>query len=366
MEKRGPCLFSIILHLLCFHLTLFLARGGKGFGVFREMDRGWDQNDQDASPLIHNGTATAVPIVVLKNGRSGSTWFQEMLSMQPVSCIFQEIITKSMSQRITTGKKIQRMERVLKTFERSPQLCSEMIGFTACPMLPTGEIQPDFMEIMSYLQKRHPRLRVIIFSRSNVIRTAVASHSTKGRKEKKEVQAECKSKGKSCCRISYPIQAFQCEFPHVMKWHEHLLKFGDDLREEGFPVQTVLYEELLADPKAKVAELAEWIGLSENATSALLLAQGGQKRKEDWWLARRKMMMDLPSEPDLDLENFNEYRQFILSLPSPGRECLLQQLYSPDGNVFPVCDYPFHQDESPMCTEGHHHLHVDPEYQCKS
>ena len=166
---------------------------------------------------------------------------------------------------------------------------------------------------------------------------------------------------------------FKCELPHILQWHEGLLELGESLRDRrlhimqwheglrelgnslrgrGFPVNTILYEELKAEPRETMKSVAQWLGLSQESTLALLK---GNKRENERSLssAAAANVTDLPNEPDIDLKDFDEYRKYVSALSNPGKDCLLEQLYLPDNQVFPVCEYPFAKKESPtVCAEG--------------
>lgn len=89
-----------------------------------------------------------IPIIVPKNGRSGSTWFASLFDVNPICCVEHEVVTKQ-NVSFDTTEKLKRVKNAFQEFEARGDQCSMLHELTACPVLPDRSRQPDFHFVMN-------------------------------------------------------------------------------------------------------------------------------------------------------------------------------------------------------------------------
>ena len=113
---------------------------------------------------------------------------------------------------MTTAAKVRAvaaLARLAKTTPRPP-----LAAVTLCPSLHDGSRQADIAAVLREALRRIDGARVVVFSRSNLFRVALASHGTHRRKP-------------ACgpgevLETRYPLQHFSCELPHVVAYRANL------------------------------------------------------------------------------------------------------------------------------------------------
>ncbi|KAK3263016.1 hypothetical protein CYMTET_28158 [Cymbomonas tetramitiformis] len=169
--------------------------------------------------------------MVLKNGRSGSTWLGSLL--RKIDGVYFQHETISKKTGASMARAFRRDHLITGLLQptgpaNSPnnieagasprthrciwtQECSlKAVGYSMCPSTDKGLLQDNIVETLTEVLSAVPWTKVLIFLRTNVVKTGLASHGTGHRK--------CISE----CRERYPKGAFMCELPHLMKYNENL------------------------------------------------------------------------------------------------------------------------------------------------
>ena len=118
------------------------------------------------------------------------------------------------------------------------------------------------MEVLSAVLTNVPRVKLLVYTRTNVFRVAIASHGTGHEKP------DCMPPSK--VGIVFSMHNFACELPHVLRYEENLRQVQSELRVAGWPVLRIVYEELLADAKGRMAQVAQFLGLPASAAALLV------------------------------------------------------------------------------------------------
>ena len=201
-------------------------------------------------------------VVVLKDGRSGSTLFAQLLAKtrgNGTSIDFQEeLITKKTAETMSLARKVRLMAGALAT--TSKDRCPDVLGFSLCPSLHDGTAQRDVAAALRALLGNFPGTRLVVFSRSNLFRTALASHGVKKHKKKPDCAAG------DVLATTFPAANFACELPHVVAFRANLYRTA---RRVGAPFRGVLFEELLADAPATMRGVGAWLGVPGRVADAL-------------------------------------------------------------------------------------------------
>jgi len=298
-----------------------------------------------------------VPLIILKNGRSGSTWLKNLLTIANVSQIDEEIISKSKAKRLNTREKEMRIARSLSDTTGS----LAVKGFTACPSLRNGGFQEDFREVMDDAMDKFPRARILIFSRSNMFRTAIASHGTNRRKNKPRCSED------QVLQTSFDFSNFKCELPHVMMYHKHLLALGNALKDRGYPVLFVMYEDLKRDTTVTMSKVVDFIfGACDESTcrnpdraKQIMLAKSRTGEAKDGHDPPTSNTKDarVGDRHRFNIAHRKKYRKFLGQ--QLNSTCLLDQLDVIGDPTSDECPYPFENDNtSQECKKR------DPKYSC--
>jgi hypothetical protein len=128
-----------------------------------------------------------------------------------------------------------------------------------CPSLLDGARQADIVYALRETLRRVPRAKVVLFSRSNLFRTAIASRGTHVRKQRPSCANET-------VVTTFPLANFACELPHIVAFHANLYAVARDV---GVKAYDVLYERLAHDAAATMRALGVWLGLDAAAVAAM-------------------------------------------------------------------------------------------------
>ena len=295
--------------------------------------------------MIPNGGACpSVPVIVLKDGRSGSTLFANLLRNTNSSdakhehkSFVAELLGKT--TELPYEGMVDLMTGALRPPARRPGIrCPPVHGFTACPSRHDGSAQPDVAAAINETLARVPGARLVVFSRSNLFRVAVASHGTLSHKEREALSCGA---GESVTTI-FDIKNFACELPTIVAFRANLYGVATAAVGAG-NYYSVLFEALVADAEATLRGLARWLRLPTAATAAL--ADKGKHmvpRREGRALVTtvRGDCGDAASrgdESDLRLADKPAFvaavNKFAAKIDGPN--CLLAMAYAPDNEAFP-------------------------------
>ena len=295
-----------------------------------------------------------IPLIILKNGRSGSTWFKDLLTIANVSKINKEIITKKQKTKYLTTS--QKKKKIARSLSNTRGLTVK--GFTACPTLRSGALQEDFHEVMDDAMVQFPRARILIFSRSNMFLTAIAAHGTK--KSKKPRCSE-----DQVLQTSFNFSNFECELPHIMLYHKHLLALGHALQERGYPVHFVLYEDLKRETAVTMSKVVKFIFEACNERTCRSPDRAKQIMLAKFWAVKPRDPSPISSSTTKDgrvgdpfnIANRQKYRNFLGQ--QLNSTCLLDQLDAIGDPTFDECPYPFDNDKTSQECE-----YINPKYSC--
>jgi len=295
-----------------------------------------------------------VPLIILKNGRSGSTWLKNLLTIANVSQIDPEIIIKTKAKNLNTRQKEEKIARSLSDTTGS----LAVKGFTACPSLRNGGFQEDFRELMDDAMVKFPRARILIFSRSNMFRTAIASHGTKKRNKPRCSEDQV-------LQTSFDFPNFECELPHVMMYHKHLIALGNALKDRGYPVFFVMYEDLKRDTTVTMSKVVDFIFEACNESTCrspdrakqIMLAKVRTGEPKDTPPTGSSTTKDARVGDRFNIADRKKYRKFFGQ--QLNSTCLLDQLDAIGDPTFDECPYPFENEKtSQECVKK------NPKYSC--
>lgn len=293
--------------------------------------------------ILNGGACPSVPVIVLKDGRSGSSLFANLLNTNSSDAkhgratFVPELLGKK--TELPYEGMVDLMTGALRPPARRLGIpCPPVHGFSACPSRHDGSAQPDVAAAINETLARVPGARLVVFSRSNLFRVAVASHGT---------SSHAKREGLSCgadksITTIFDIKDFACELPTIVAFRANLYEVAAAAVGAG-KYYSVLFEALVADAEATLRGLASWLRLPTAATAAL--ADKGKRmvpRREGRALvttarvdchgaARRR------DESDLRLSDKPAFVAAVKKIAAEidGPNCLLAMAYAPDNEAFP-------------------------------
>ena len=241
-----------------------------------------------------------------------------------------ELITKN-DAHLPTERKINRMTHYFGSAWKGE--CPSLMAFSLCPSAHNGTRQADIVFALNETLRRFPEARIVVFSRSNLFRTAIASHG------ENFVKPECADEVR---QTSFDVANFRCELPHIVAFRANLYGTAEDLQ---VPFRAVLFESLLADTRDTVEGLATWLGFDKPLRKALVESavsriRGGRSKHAP--IVHDGCPADLPERSGLVLANASDltaaldaFRDRLDKEGVAGGDCLAAMAKAANDEAFP-------------------------------
>ncbi|KAK3241842.1 hypothetical protein CYMTET_48426 [Cymbomonas tetramitiformis] len=278
------------------------------------------------------------PLLVLRSGRSGSTWLAEMLKTIDGVYFHHESIDEAVAEeKLEVSHKRSHMITALlqptggildpsnleghaspKTLDciKTKECGLKVVGYSICPSTYKGIFQEQMKENLKSVLSAVPWTKVMIFGRTNMIKTGLAFHG------RDRIRHNCSSD----CAEYYATDSFMCDLPHVIKSNENNIAIAEMLRNElNIEPYVLSYERLQHNATNEMSAISEWLGLNAGTQFNDAPRISGHE--------------DLRAR----LQNFKEIETALGTLQEPSKSCLLKQLRSKIIEECELCPNPWNE-----------------------